>query len=198
MGDQWDVNTFCDEELLKFVAMNTSIRLSQRTWGQRVVGVEDLRTAHEDATASKIGTHPFLFMTGEAEFRFDRVESEVLGEFFRRGGFLYCDDCVGTGPGDYFFRACLEQIPKVLPEGELKPVSHEHAIYHCLYDLPNGAPVCQGTAHEAHGLFLKDRLVAFMTPGDVHCGWWTPYFGEKLAEQSYQMGTNIIVYSLTH
>jgi len=196
--DQWDINTFCDEELLKFVATNTNIRLSQRSWGQRVVGVEDLRTAHADPTGSKIGKHPFLFMMGEAAFAFDRIESEALGEFFRRGGFLYCDDCVGGGTGDHFFRACLERIPELLPDAELLPVPHDHAIYHCFFDLPNGAPVCQGTAHQAHGLFHKDRIVAFMTPGDIHCGWWTPYFGEELATQSYRMATNIIIYSLTH
>ena len=48
------------------------------------------------------------------------------------------------------------------------------------------------------GLFIEDRLVAFLTVGDLHCGWTSRFFTPKVHEECLKMGLNIIVYALTH
>ena len=140
-------------------------------------------------------------MTGEGNFRLSYDEAATLREYFKRGGFLYGDDCIKGKTEDYFFKAFEREIRKVMPGNEMKPVPLDHEIFHCFYDFDNGTPRCKGAPHPDMGLFYKDRLVAFLTAGDIHCGWCARFFQPRtqaLAEATYKMGVNIVIYALTH
>jgi hypothetical protein len=208
-GDEWDINPFCDEEMLKYVAANTSVPLSKRSWGQRVVTVEDLKEAYDHPGRDDRFFHfPFLFITGDGTFTLEDAEKDIFREFFKRGGFLYSDDCVAQDRC-YFYDSSVAAMENLFP-GQVSEVPANHEIYHCCFEIPGGtSPYCQGTKKPDMGVFLDGRLVAFMTSADVHCGWWGPYFWGNLArwangnparmgEIAHQMGANIIVYALTH
>jgi len=188
--DRWDVMPDFDDILLDYVARNTNLKISKKSWNKRVIRVDD---------AERMYTNPLLFMTGEGDFRLSEKEAATLGEYFKRGGFLYADDCYADdAPHDQFFRAFLREIKKTLPGLEMEPVPYDHAIYHCFYDFNRGAPWCKGVRHRDMGLFYEGKLVAFLTPGDVHCGWGNRYTPEGLQEPCLKFGVNIIVYALTH
>ena len=55
--------------------------------------------------------------------------------------------------------------------------------------FPNGAPRMQGQIRPDMGLFLEDRLVAFVIAGDTHCG-WSGFFpvAEREASPSFPRG----------
>ena len=42
------------------------------------------------------------------------------------------------------------------------------------------------------------RILTFLTPTDLHCGWTCWYFSEELNLASLKMGINIIIYYLSH
>jgi len=57
----------------------------------------------------------------------------------------------------------------------------------------------QGTPHGAHGLTLNGRLLALLSPSDLHCGWTDGdrWFSREKKDQAMKMGTNIYVYAMT-
>ena len=82
----------------------------------------------------------------------------------------------------------------------MRKIPLDHEIFHIYFDLPNGAPHCQGVPHGAYGLFEPGtgRIMTVCTPGDIHCGWVNRWFTPQLNEQSIQFGINVIIYFLTH
>jgi hypothetical protein len=190
--DKWDVHLYADDNLMAFLRNNTQVQVSNKPARERCVSIDD---------AEKIYKTPFLFMTGDGGFKLSIKHAEVLREFFNRGGFLYGDDCVTDRRTDYFFKAFIREIGNLFPGNPMRPVPKDHEIYHCYYDFPKGnAPHGVGTPHKDMGLFIDDRLVAFVTSGDIHCAWngnRDPAL-QRIKTPSRKMGVNIIIYSLTH
>ena len=178
-----------DEMMLDFARRKANLKLSQRPWRDRTVDLLD---------RNKLFVHPFLFITGDGACTFTEEERANLLEYFRRGGFLYADDCVLGPTGNLFYQGFIREIDKLMPNNPMRPVPYSHPIYHCFYEFPEGAPFCKGQPMADMGLFLDDRLVAFLTPGDIHCGWYNRFTPPGLQTPSLKMGVNIIVYSLTH
>ena len=88
-----------------------------------------------------------------------------------------------------------------MPGYQMEPVPFDHEIYHCFYDFDQGAPVCQGQPNPDLGLFYNDRLVCFLTSGDLHCGWIHDVNSSRtgrVIQEAYKMGVNIVIYALTH
>ncbi len=192
---KWDVTPSGDETMLSYMRKHTNLKISNRKWGSRVVNVSDAETIYK---------LPFIFMTGEGDFRFSPEDARVYGEFFKRGGFIYADDCVVEPDGDFFYKAYVREIQKTMPGLSMKPVPSDHEIYKCFFEMPGGrSPFTQGNINQPDmGLFLNNRMVSFLTAGDVHCGWWAgpngkPRFSRK-HEDCMKMGTNIVIYALTH
>jgi hypothetical protein len=193
--DEWDTLPSGDDNLLRFVARATNIPLSKKNWRERVVAVDDFE---------KMRTTPVLFMTGQVDFNFADEEIEAIGEYFKRGGFLYSDDCDADSPqGLYFYPAFLREMQRI-PGLEVKPLPLDHEIYHCFYDFPSGSPWHIIKSYQQSwpqrypdmGIFLGERMVSFLTANDQHCAW----AGRRPFNQqeAFRMGTNIIVYALTH
>lgn len=188
--DVWNARMDGDEHLLHYVRSVTNIKITMKPATQQVVSLDK---------PEEIFKRPFLFMTGESEFSMSQASKELIMEFFKRGGFLYADDCV-LGGGDYFYRSFVREFQNLGPDFEMKEVPFDHPIYHCFFDFERGAPFAQGRQHRDMGIFYKDKLAAFLTSGDVHCGytgfWYT--VNPKLTEDCMKIVANIIVYALTH
>lgn len=195
--DEWEVEPVGDENLLNHVREHTKIELTERGFWERVVEIDN---------SESMKTTPFLFMTGEVDFTFTPGEREVMAEFFRRGGFLLADDCVSNVTNQrYFYESLQREIPLILPGYAVKPLPREHEIYHCMYDIPNHAAwwppdeaVCRRRFPDA-GMEFEGRLAVFLTAADIHCSWARRHpQGRAVFDQTVQMGTNVIVYALTH
>ncbi|MBN1867013.1 DUF4159 domain-containing protein [Candidatus Sumerlaeota bacterium] len=195
-GDNpWDYGPDCDEKFLAYLRKATGIRVSEKSFDERVVRVTE---------KEKMFKSPFLFMTGNANFRLAPIEREAFAEFFRRGGFLYGDDCVVGTTDNRFFLAFVREVSAIFPGCEMKPVEADNAIYHCFYDFPDGhSPVYQGAGYPDMGLFIEDRMVSFLTCTDQHCAWRgsarsVRMVGKWIQEAAFKMGVNIVIYALTH
>ncbi|MBN2588736.1 MAG: DUF4159 domain-containing protein [Sedimentisphaerales bacterium] len=150
----------------------------------------------------KIIKYPFLFMTGENEFRFTQNQKDNLRDYIKRGGFLFMEDCVVDHGGDFFFRSAYDILENVFGKSSVKTIPRSHEIFHNVFDLGDiGLPYMQGQPHGARGIFINDRLAILLSSHDIHCGWCDndcTHFGPVKYEQSIQMGINIIMYSITH
>lgn len=191
-ADEWDTLPRGDENFLQHLASVTNIKLSKRRWEERVVQVDDF---------AKMYTTPFLFMTGQVDFHFEEDEVEAIREFFKRGGFIYADDCDADIERMLFYEAYSREIEKVLPGHKMEALPHDHELFHCFYDIPDGSPWNYGeeslkARYPDAALFYEGRMVTFLTGSDVHCRWALRRNDHN--REALEIGTNIVVYALTH
>ncbi len=191
--EDWHVHPHGDINLMDLIRDETSTNL-QKKWN--VADVADLST---------MTPYPFLFMHGEVGPVLSDTDKQNLREYFLRGGFLFAEDCVkGYGHhgmnrnNDYFFRAMMAQLPSVLPDAKIEQLPMDHPLFHCFYHFDEW-PHMQGTPWGPHGLIHDGRLVALISPSDLHCGWTNgdQWYGYGKQKKALEMGANIYLYAMT-
>lgn len=185
-GGDWYNDPSIIPNLLNFMADNSNIDVGE---SEEVVEIMD-----ED-----LFSYPVIFMTGHGRISFSKEEAVRLRLYLTSGGFLYADDDYGM---DKFFRA---EIKKVLPDQQLVEIPFSHPIYHCHFEFPKGLPKTHehdGGPPKGFGIFYEGRMVVFYTFNtNISDGWADPsVHGDPLEvrQKALEMGTNIMVYALTH
>lgn len=212
--DIWNVGPSGDTILRRKLMELTNINANPEPV---VVELEDL---------DKMARYPYVFMTSETEFDLESRQADNLREFLMRGGFVHADDCChpnmkarvvksdigenfefkdrersNTGvDGDRFFMDYVRIINSLFPDNPMRRIPDNHELYRCYFNFPQGCPIMQGVDHGAWGLFEKGtgRLMTVATPGDLHCGWMSIYFGSTRDTEAIKMGINVLMYYLTH
>jgi hypothetical protein len=185
-GGDWYNDQSADINLMKFVKQNTNINCSP------VYEFVDL-------ASDNIFLYPILFLTGHGTVNFSDAEVRNLRAYLQNGGFLYIDD-------DYGLDASIrKEMKKVLPEQQFVELPFSHGIYSCHFKFPNGLPKIHehdNKPPQGFGLFHEGKLCVFYTyetnPSD---GWADPDVHNdppEKREQALKIGTNIIVWALTH
>lgn len=143
--------------------------------------------------------YPYLYITGHGNIRFSESDVRSLRRYLTEGGFLHADDNYGM---DESFR---REMKKVFPEKEWVELPFDHPIFHMQYSFPGGLPKIHehdNNPPQGFGLFHEGRLIAFYTyETDLGDGWEDPDVHNDPPEKhqaALQMGTNIVLYALTH
>ena len=144
-------------------------------------------------------SYPFIYMTGHGNVSFSPEEAARLRQYLESGGFLHADDNYGM---DESFR---REMARVFPDKEFVELPPDHDIFHCHFDLPDGLPKIHAHDDEraqALGLFAGERLIVLYTyESDLGDGWEDPQVHDDPPEKrraALEMGTNIVVWALTH
>ena len=185
-GGDWYSDPSSLPNLLEFVRQNTNIRVAPRE-------------ARVEVMQNELFSYPYLYMTGHGNIRFTDEEVARLRLYLTSGGFLHADDNYGM---DHSFR---REMARVFPDKELVPLPFDHEIYHCWFDFPQGLPKIHehdGRPAQGLGIFHDGRLVVYYSyESDLGDGWEDqPVHNDPPAKrmQALRMGTNIVVYALTH
>jgi hypothetical protein len=162
---------------------------------------------------------PFIMMTEPGGAYFDDEEAEHLGDYLKRGGFLWADDFWG----ERAFEVWEDAIHQALPAGEYPIVDLplEHPLFHTLYAVPEipqipsigfwfgtggrtserGIDSAQPHVRailDAHGNVMvlmthnTDFGDAFEREGDNRA-----YF-DRFAGVGYAFGINALLYAMSH
>ena len=158
------------------------------------------------ADFDEMARFPFVFMTSEGFFRLPEDEEKNLREYLERGGFILADDCVFAGKEDRFFRCYGKLVDTLFPDNPMRHIPPDHEIYHIYYDFASScSPHMQGVREHdgkpgAWGLFEPGtgRIMTYVDPGDLHCGWMCRYWGMEKNILAIKMGINAIIYFLSH
>lgn len=152
-----------------------------------------------DINSDKIFNYPILFMTGHGNINFSESEAKRLRKYLENGGFLYADDDYGM---DQAFR---REMKKVFPEQTFQEIPFNHPIYHSFFHFDKGLPKIHEhdkKPPQGFGYFLNGRLVVFYTyESNLGDGWVDQEVYNdppEIRELALKMGTNIVVYALTH
>ena len=190
-GD-WDPDPSAVHSLLKHARDNSTLEVKFR---RENVKLKDPKTA----------TYPLLYMTGHHEFHWDQDEVGRLQRYLKAGGMLLADACCGRMAFDTAFR---REIRKALPEHKLEKLPLEHPIYRTHYDIRRAdyTPRVREDfgpfdTPELEGITIDGRLAVVYSRFDLGNGWEQfPHaysYGYK-DESALQIGTNVIVYAVTH
>ena len=97
------------------------------------------------------------------------------------------------------------EMTRVFPDKEWVALPFSHPIYHSRFSFPTGLPKIHehdGGPPQGLGLFHEGRLVVFYSLNtDLGDGWEDPEVHQDspdVRRAALQMGTNIVVWSLTH
>ncbi|NOZ60082.1 MAG: DUF4159 domain-containing protein [Calditrichaeota bacterium] len=185
-GGDWYNDPSAIPNLLQFMKQHTTLQVAE---DEQRVGIMD----------QELFSYPVIFMTGHGRIEFSDEEAARLRNYLTHGGFLYADDDYGM---DKFFRAAMK---KVFPDKELVELPFSHPIYHCQFQFSSGLPKIHehyGGPPHGYAFFHEGRMVVFYSFNtNISDGWVDPEVHgdpEEVRREAFKMGTNIIVYALTH
>lgn len=185
-GGDWYSDPSSLPNLLRFVAAHTDIEVAAQEARVRL-------------TDEELFSYPYLYLTGHGNISFSPEEVIRLRHYLESGGFLHADDNYGM---DESFR---REMKRVFPAKDWVELPPSHGLFHCHFDLPAGLPKIHqhdGRRAQALGLFEGDRLVVLYTfECDLGDGWEDAQVHgdpEEKRRAALEMGTNIVVWALTH
>lgn len=186
-GGDWYNDPSAEVNMMNYLKKNTSLDLDESKF----------YTA--DVASDEIFEYPFILLTGHGNIAFSDNEIKRLRKYVENGGFLYADDDYGM---DESFR---REIKKVFPNEELKELPFNHKIYNIQYLFPQGLPKIHehdSKPPQGFGIWYQGRLCVYYTyETNISDGWADTREHEdpqEKREESFRMGTNIIVYALSN
>ena len=190
-GD-WDPDPSAVHNLLKFARDNSTL------------GVKFTRE-NLHLTDPQAVTCPMLYITGHREFTWSNDETAILQRYLRAGGFLLADSCCGRTAFDLAFR---RELAKALPEHRLERLPADHPLLssHYTIDRIQYTPRVHEDfgpldAAELEGITLDGSIAVLYSRFDLGNGWEQfphAYSYGVMEGDALRIGTNAIVYALTH
>jgi hypothetical protein len=173
--------------------------------------------------ARDLGDFPLIYVCDPGWMQLSSAEQSGLRKYLLNGGMIWVDDFWGDAEWDNF----AEAMRQVLPELQWREIGIEHPIFHSVFELkempqipalpfaerggstaenPNAHKYPAGSTDVPHlrGWFDdQSRLMVVATFNtDLGDGFEREAFGqwyfETFSTKAYMLGTNIIMYALTH
>lgn len=160
---------------------------------------------------------PFLLMEDAGTADFSAEEARRLGDYLRKGGFLFVSDYWGDWGREQFD----EQIGLALPPGQYPIIDLpiNHSLWHTLFEQKNipqmpsiqswrrtGGNTDRGVVDPPSARGIADdrgRLMVVMLHNtDIPDGWERegedPEYFYRFSPDAYAVGINIVMYAMTH
>ena len=185
-GGDWYNDPSGDINMLKYISEHTNIQV-------------DPVFEYVDLASDNLFLYPLIYLTGHGNISFSAEEAERLRAYLENGGFLYIDDDYGL---DEFVR---KEMSKIFPDEKFVELPFNHEIYKSHFVFDHGLPKIHehdNKPPQGFGLFFDGRLCVFYTfESNISDGWPDPEIhndNQEVRDLAFKMGTNIIVYALTH
>ena len=201
--------------------INFTIRLSELT--NAPVGLDKRNEPDHIVvrlTDPELFSYPFLFMSDVGTAWFSQDEAHRLGEYLRKGGFLWVDDFWGP----FAWEQWASEIGKILPPGQypIVDIPITDPIHHGMFDIAEVPQVpsiqhfrrvggrtssergSQSAEVHVRGIYdNSNRLMVLMTHNtDIADGWEREgedyEFFYRYSVTSYAVGINFILHAMTH
>lgn len=179
-----------DEHLNQFLQRATVIDVQEGSYRIIELGSPD------------VFDHPFAYVSEPGEMLLTDQEVVHLREFIARGGFVLMDDF--DGPVQW--EQMRSQVQRAFPDRHFIPLSADHPVFQThfpLDDLQGMADYVPGGNIEYYGLFNDEGDIAILAGlnNDLANFWdWygTPAMPLEPAADAFRLGTNAVLYAMTH
>jgi hypothetical protein len=183
------------------------INILQRLTRIDVQSIETIIDVDEDA----IFDHPWLFAVSVGDWELSDSHAARLRKYFERGGFMLADDFHNEREWAIF----MHGIQQIVPAAQVVELSDTDQVFHVVFNLKErirvpGANVVHGSGVERGGeiphwravLDAKGRvMIAISFNQDMGDGWEfadVPDYPERCSSEAMRLGTNYVVYAMTH
>lgn len=164
-----------------------------------------------DVDSDEIFEHPWLFAVSVGDWQLSAQQAARLRKYFERGGFLMVDDFHNEREWQGF----MNGVRQIDPVAEVIELDDAHGAFHVVFNLEKrvrvpGANVVHGSGVERGGevphwravLDSRGRMaIAVCFNMDVGDGWEfadDPMYPERFSSEAMRLGTNYVVYAMTH
>jgi hypothetical protein len=146
--------------------------------------------------------YPFAYVSEPGEMELTAQEVENLKQFIERGGFILVDDFDGPWQWEQF----RSQVRRAFPDKSFVALDIEHQVFHMnfeLHDLQGMANYVSGGEITYFGLFDdRGNLVILAGHNNDLANFWEWYDQPSMplepAADAFRLGTNAVMYALTH
>ena len=161
-----------------------------------------------DIDSKELFLYPFLYMSEPGYLNLLPGDVKNLRDYLDRGGFLLMDDFRGNESDNSQFVNMKQQMLKLFPDRELKPLPPNHPIFHLFYDIePHDMlpPYRMFNSGEPQFLGITDAKgnvqVMIDFNNDISEYWQALDVGQcsiHEAGTAVQLGVNYAIYAMTH
>ena len=155
---------------------------------------------------------PWLYGVEVGHWALTDEQAAKLRDYLLRGGFFMCDDFHGTLEWDVF----VDSMRRVFPDRPIVELDTSDLIFHTLFDLDDRYQVPGAQFIRSHRTYEQDGfqarwrgifddkgrlMVAICHNMDLGDSWEhadNPLYPEKFSALGIRIGTNYIVYAMTH
>jgi hypothetical protein len=158
-----------------------------------------------DLDSPQLFDAPFVYLTGQMDFRLTRKEQANLRSYLSRGGILFAEATCGRPS---FQEAFVRELKGVLPDAQLTRLPASHMLFR----FPNRIDAVQPRPALAerlkaggkvppvlYGISINGNLAVIYSPHDLSGGWAMgqgPYNAGIANADALAMGVNIMSYIL--
>jgi hypothetical protein len=179
-----------DQHLNQFLMRSTGIDVD--TMSYRIVELGSEEVFH----------YPFAYVSEPGEMELTDQEVENLRQFIGRGGFVLMDDF----DGPIQWQQMRSQVLRAFPDRDFIPLDIGHRVFHTHFDLDDFSGMAEhvpGGDITYFGLFDDRGNLAIMAGlnNDLANFWdWydQPSMPLKPAADAFRLGTNAVIYAMTH
>ncbi|MBT5331953.1 MAG: DUF4159 domain-containing protein [Porticoccaceae bacterium] len=179
-----------DRHLNSFLERSTSI------------DVEEFSFQIVDLSDEKIFDFPFVYLSEPGEMLLSEIEVRHLREYILRGGTIIMDDFDGTRQWDQM----ESQVRRAFPERVFVPIDENHIVFRAHETLENLQAMSQyvpGGGITYYGIYTDDGRLAIMAGHNNDLANFWDWYGDgsmplKPSTDAFRLGTNAVIYSMTH
>jgi Domain of unknown function (DUF4159) len=161
-----------------------------------------------DIDSKELFKYPFVYLSEPGYLNLLPADVKNFREYLDRGGFALVDDFRGNASDNSEMENFLEQLKKLYPDRELKPLPANHPIFHVFFDLdPTNMlpPYRMFNSGDVQFLGLSDdsgRLQMVVDFNNDTSEYWQALdVGQCSIKESgtaVELGINYAVYAMTH
>jgi hypothetical protein len=179
-----------DENLNQFISEATGIDMEMMSY--RIV----------EMGSDELFDYPFAYISEPGEMELTEQEVINLREYIERGGFIIMDDFDGA---DQLINM-KEEVRRAFPRREFLPIKLEHRLFKShfdLNDLTGMTPYVPGGEIIYYGIDNDNGDIAIAAGWNNDLANFWDWYGNarmplKPATDAFRLGTNAVIYSLTH
>jgi hypothetical protein len=167
-----------------------------------LLDVEELSFRIVELGSDEVFEYPWAYISEPGEMELTDQEVINLREFISRGGFILMDDF--DGPEQW--SQMRSQVLRAFPQTDFTPIDPQHVVYRVhtpLDDLQAMSEYVPGGNITYYGLYDEAGRLAIMAGHNNDLANFWDWYGDgsmplKPSTDAFRLGTNAVIYSLTH
>lgn len=164
--------------------------------------VEEMSFKIVELGSAEVFEYPFAYVSEPGEMLLTDAEVVNLREFITRGGFILIDDFDGA----WQWAQMRSQFLRAFPDRDFVPLQMSHVVFSVHTPLENLQAMSEyvpGGEITYYGLFNDDGSIAVLAGHNSDlANFWDWYSNGSMplkpSTDAFRLGTNAVIYSLTH